>query len=140
MFPSSFQSIGSIVYMKIDFKKFPAHNKIAHPHLNQLNIRFPCSQLRNGSLAAHAQIRLMLLGSPPDMVHGSALRKTISSTPLTQLRRYTKQARVWEFIPAVADCRHRAPLSPRLVRPCYKPDSFYKVDSVKKKISSAWTR
>ena len=26
------------------------------------------------------------------------------------------------FIPAVADCRYRAPLSPRLVRPCLWPD------------------
>ena len=70
-------------------KNFPAYNKIAHPHLNLLNIRFPRSQLRNGNLAAHAQIRLMLLGSPPDMVHGSALRKTVSSTPLSRSRRYS---------------------------------------------------
>ena len=32
----------------------------------------------NGSLAAHGKVRLMLLGSPPDMVHGFPLRKTAS--------------------------------------------------------------
>ena len=46
----------------------------------------------------------MLLGSPPDMVHGIPLRKTGPSTPLTRSGRYSKQARVWEFVPAVADC------------------------------------
>ena len=30
----------------------------------------------------------MLLGSPPDMVHGNPLRKTVSSTLLTRVRRY----------------------------------------------------
>ncbi len=30
----------------------------------------------------------MLLGSPPDMVHGVLLRKTIPSTPLTQAGRH----------------------------------------------------
>ncbi len=36
--------------------------------------------LRTGNLAAHAVHRLMLLDPSPDMVHGSALRKTRSST------------------------------------------------------------
>ena len=31
----------------------------------------------------------MLLGSPPDMVRGSPLRKTDSSSPLTWVRRYS---------------------------------------------------
>ena len=61
----------------------PAHNKIAHPHLNKPERPKQSSQLRNGNPAAHKKIRLMLLGSPPDMVHGILLRKTISSTPLT---------------------------------------------------------
>ena len=67
----------------------PAHGKTAHPSSNAYHTRYPCSQLRNGNLAAHAEIRLMLLGSPPDMVHGTALRKTKSSTPLTWVRRYS---------------------------------------------------
>ena len=46
----------------------------------------------------------MLLGSPPDMVHGSPLRETDPSTPL--IRTATQRnTRVREFIPAVADCR-----------------------------------
>ncbi len=36
--------------------------------------------LRTGNLAAHVVYRLMLLDPSPDMVHGSALRKTRSST------------------------------------------------------------
>ena len=63
----------------------------------------------------------MLLGSPPDMVHGFPLRKTDLSTPLTRYGWHISPGRVWGFIPAVADCRYRAPLSPRLVRPCPTP-------------------
>ena len=67
----------------------PAHNKIAHPHLNKPNTRDLRSRLRNGSPAAHETIRLMLLGSPPDMVHGISLRKTDPSTSLTKVRRHS---------------------------------------------------
>ena len=66
-----------------------AHNKIAHPHLNELNARNLSSKLKNGCLAAHGTIRLVLLGSPPDTVHGIPLRKTDLSTPLTQGRRHS---------------------------------------------------
>ena len=52
---------------------------------------------------AHNEHRLMLLGSPPDMVHGAPLRETDSSTPLTRTGD-TTHIRVQEFIPAVADC------------------------------------
>ena len=45
----------------------------------------------------------MLLGSPPDMVHGATLRETDSSTPLIRTDN-TTQALVQDFIPAVADC------------------------------------
>ena len=69
--------------------KGSTHDKTAHPPSNAYHTRYPGSQLRNGALAAHAAIRLMLLGSPPDMVHGTALRKTESSTPLTRVRRYS---------------------------------------------------
>ena len=51
-------------------------------------IRYAGSRLRSGSLAAHEEHRLMLLGSPPDMVHGSSLRKTGSSTLLTGVRQH----------------------------------------------------
>ena len=45
------------------------------------------SLLRTGNLAAHAAHRLMLLDPSPDMVHGSALRKTRSSTQEKELIR-----------------------------------------------------
>ena len=37
-------------------------------------------QLEIGKLTAHGKIHLMLLGSPPDMVHGISLRQTNLST------------------------------------------------------------
>ena len=49
--------------------------------------RYPYPLLRTGALAAHRVGRLMLLGSPPDMVHGSRLRKTRSSTQKLRLIR-----------------------------------------------------
>jgi len=58
--------------------------------LNQRYPRFPDSQLRNGILTAHGAFRLMLLGSPPDMVHGAPLRETVSSTPLIRTARQRK--------------------------------------------------
>jgi len=50
--------------------------------------RYASSRLGSGYLAAHEKHRLMLLGSPPDMVHGFPLRKTESSTLLTGVRRH----------------------------------------------------
>ena len=65
---------------------------MTRPHTRRRSTRYtryPCSQLGNGSLAAHGEVHLMLLGSPPDMVRGSLLRKTDSSSPLTWVRRYS---------------------------------------------------
>ena len=55
----------------------------------------------------------MLLYSYPDTVHRVLLRKTQTSTPLIKgsSTRYKPQIGI---TPAVADCRYRAPLSPRL--------------------------
>ena len=50
--------------------------------------RYAGSRLRPGSLTAHEKHRLMLLGSPPDMVHRFPLRETESSTLLTGVRRH----------------------------------------------------
>jgi len=47
--------------------------------------RFFVFLLRTGNLAAHTGHRLMLLDPSPDMVHGSALRKTRSSTQANEL-------------------------------------------------------
>jgi len=56
-------------------------------------IRFPGSRLGDGFPAAHRTHRLMLLGSPPDMVHGDLLRGTGSSSLLTG--RNTTHATPW---------------------------------------------
>ena len=58
----------------------------------------------------------MLLHSCPDMVQRVPLRETKTSAPLTRgsfTRKYPRQ----NITPAVADCRYRAPLSPRLCGP-----------------------
>ena len=58
-----------------------------HTQLRKLTYaRYAGSRLRTGTLAAHEKHRLMLLGSPPDMVHGFPLRETGSSTLLTGVR------------------------------------------------------
>ena len=65
----------------------------------------------------------MLLHSCPDTVHRVLLRKTQTSTPLIKgsSTRYKPQIGI---TPAVADCRYRAPLTPRLcglVKYTWKP-------------------
>ena len=47
------------------------------------------SKLGNGVPAAQTRFRLMLLGSPPDMVHGLTLRGTDPSSPLAEGRRHS---------------------------------------------------
>jgi len=75
--------------------------------------------LRTGCLAAHRRHCLMLLGSPPDMVHSCRSRKTHSSSqPKTTLTTQVLPS-FQESTPAVADCRYRAPLLPRLVWPYF---------------------
>ena len=55
----------------------------------------------------------MLLHSCPDTVHEFLLRKTQTSTPLTKGSSAVK-CPGQDITPAGADCRYRAPLSPRL--------------------------
>ena len=55
----------------------------------------------------------MLLRSRPDTVHRFPLHKTQTSTSLTKCCPTVKQPQIG-ITPAVADCRFRAPLSPRL--------------------------
>ena len=88
----------------------------ARSALNTSHERYPGSQLGPGSLAAHGRFSLMLLHSCPDMVQRVPLRETKTSAPLTRgsfTRKYPRQ----NITPAVADCRYRAPLSPRLCGP-----------------------
>ena len=55
----------------------------------------------------------MLLRSRPDTVHRDLLRRTQTSSPLMKRCSTDKEPR-FGITPAVADCRYRAPLSPRL--------------------------
>ena len=50
--------------------------------------RYRDSRLKDSNPAAHAAGRLVLLGSPPDTVHGAALRGTGLSSLLIQVRRH----------------------------------------------------
>ena len=52
------------------------------PSSNKISIRKPKLHLKTGIPAAHPQICLMLLGSPPDMIHRCELRRTHFSTAL----------------------------------------------------------
>ena len=75
--------------------------------------RYLYSQLGPGTLTAHKSVRLVLLHSCPDTVHGFLLRETRTSAPLIKgsSAKYKPQIGI---TPAVADCRYRAPLTPRL--------------------------
>ena len=64
---------------------------MARPHTdlwNQRYARYPGSRLRSGNPAAQIAVRLVLLGSPPDTVHGATLRGTDPSSLLTGGRRH----------------------------------------------------
>ena len=73
----------------------PSFNCIRHmarPHTGLWKhryVRYPGSRLRSGNPAAQIAVRLVLLGSPPDTVHGAALRGTDPSSLLTRVRRHS---------------------------------------------------
>ena len=72
-------------------------------------------RLGPGRSAAPGDDRLVLLPSGPDTVRGSPLRGTRSST--SRRRAAFENGDLGRgFSPAVADCRYRAPLVPRLAR------------------------
>jgi hypothetical protein len=72
-------------------------------------------RLGPGRSAAPGDQRLSLLPSGPDEVHTSPLRGTRSSTSISPPAS-ANAGLGWEFSPAGADCRYRAPLVPRLAR------------------------
>ena len=61
------------------------HTGLWSPHY----IRYPGSRLRSGAPTAHGAVRLVLLGSPPDTVHGASLRGTDPSSLLTGVRQHS---------------------------------------------------
>ena len=65
---------------------------VARPHTGLWNpryARYPGSRLRSGHPTAQITFRLVLLGSPPDTVHGATLRGTDPSSLLTGVRRHS---------------------------------------------------
>ena len=75
--------------------------------------RYRYSRLNPGTPASHKRFFLMLLRSRPDMVHRFLLRRTKISTPLIPGSPSAGFPRK-DITPAIADCRYRAPLTPRL--------------------------
>ena len=73
--------------------------------------------LKAGALTAHRENRLMLLGSPSDMVHGAQLRKTHFSTQQARARPHCFGPQKRNRPLRIADFRCRDPLLPRLVWP-----------------------
>ena len=66
-----------------------------------------------GTLTAHEKFCLVLLCSQPDTVHRHPLRKTQTSSPLIEGSHKGAGPRP-DITPAIADCRYRGPLLPRL--------------------------
>ena len=75
--------------------------------------RFPAQTAPPGTLTAHEKSCLVLLHSCPDTVHRHPLRETQTSSLLTQGFCTDLNPPVG-ITPAIADCRYRAPLTPRL--------------------------
>ena len=68
--------------------------------------------LRAGTLAAHRENRLMLLGSPSDMVRGHRLRKTHSSTQKKTRRTALPQSSKKGSTPAYSGFQVQGPATP----------------------------
>ena len=86
----------------------------------------PCNQLRiinqctlplqltpPGTLTAHTKSTLVLLHSCPDTVRRHILRETQTSSPLIE-GGYINADPLPIITPTIADCRYKAPLTPRL--------------------------
>ena len=101
----------------------PHYFKSTHLALCSYHGRYSCSSLSPGDLTAHERFRLVLLHSCPDTVHRFPLRKTQTSTPLSQ-GSPAVSCPGRGITPARADCRYRAPLSPRL-RGNFMTDLFF---------------
>ena len=69
--------------------------------------------LNLGTLATPKEICLVLLCSQPDTVHKPLPYKTKVSTLQNRVNIHNKYPKQ-DITPTVADCRYRAPLSPRL--------------------------
>ena len=84
----SFRSVIPLARKQVFDRNTIVLDKTAHPPLHSRYIRYRSSRLGPGGPAAHGVTRLMLLGSPPDMVHGAPLRRAEPSSLLTAGRRH----------------------------------------------------
>ena len=80
--------------------------------------RYSGCKLNPGYLTAPERFCLVLLRSRPDTVHGFLLRETQISTPLVE-GSSTENSPKQTITSAIADCRNRVPLPPRLARKLY---------------------
>ena len=91
-----------------------------HCASNQANRRYLGSLLNPGTLTAPERFRLVLLRSRPDTVHGFPSRETRISTSLTKGSSASCRP-PRNITPAIADCRYKAPLPPRLHESIFYP-------------------
>ena len=77
------------------------------------NERYPGSKLNPGTLTAPERFHLVLLRSRPDTVHRFPSRKTRTSTSLIGGSSASFRP-LHNITPAIADCRFKVPLPPRL--------------------------
>ena len=77
--------------------------------------RYPENRLNPGTLTAPGRFCLVLLRSRPDTVHRFPSRKTQISTSLLR-GCFANKHPLRNITPAIADCRYKAPLAPRLAR------------------------
>lgn len=107
----------SVVQASLDFLFYARRTSNSH------HKRYSYSLLGPGTLTAHRRFHLVLLHSCPDTVQRFPLRKTKTSTPLTR-GSFTVKHPGQNITPALAACRYRAPLTPRLcglVKYTWKP-------------------
>ena len=72
-----------------------------------IDILFRQKRTQNRLAAAHSRRRLMLLGSPPDMVHSRLLRRTDLSQPDSTDRQCQQAPSRAHITPAIADFRQQ---------------------------------
>ena len=84
-----------------------------HCASNWTNRRYPDSWLSPGTLTAPGRFCLVLLRSRPDTVHRFPSRKTRTSTSLIGGSSASFRP-LHNITPAIADCRFKVPLPPRL--------------------------
>lgn len=105
-----FSPLSSVPYLRFFIVSFLF---CVHCASNTVPSRYPDSLLRTGTLTAPEGFCLVLLRSRPDTVHRASSRETHPSTPLIRGSATNLSPR-HNITPAIADCRCRVPLTPRL--------------------------